>query len=65
MYQNLQLFSTFFINLILLFLTFCEVRNFSKAVKPTLEETEFIEGAKAKLRFGPPEDGVKEIEFEI
>ncbi|MEQ9415306.1 MAG: hypothetical protein RIF39_15840 [Cyclobacteriaceae bacterium] len=36
-----------------------------KTIKPTLEKTDFMKGAKAKLRFGPPEDGVKEIEFSI
>ncbi len=30
-------------------------------IKDTLEQTDFMKGAKAKLRFGPPEDGVKEI----
>jgi hypothetical protein len=35
------------------------------AVKPVLTETEFMKGAKAKLRFGPPEEGVKEVEVEI
>lgn len=35
------------------------------AVKPTLEGTEFMKGAKATLRFGPPEDGVKELDVEI
>ncbi|HJS56212.1 MAG TPA: hypothetical protein VJ765_16790 [Chitinophagaceae bacterium] len=36
-----------------------------KTVKPILEETEFMSGAKATLRFGPPEDGAREIEVEI
>ena len=36
-----------------------------KAIKPTLESTDFLVGATAKLRFGPPEDGVKEIEVII
>lgn len=36
-----------------------------KAVHPTLKETNFMKGAIAKLRFGPPEDGVKEIEVEL
>ena len=36
-----------------------------KTIKSTLEETKFLKGAKAKLRFGPPEDGVKEIDVEI
>ena len=39
--------------------------NLFKAVKPILTTTDFMKGAKAKLRFGPPEEGVKEIEVEI
>jgi hypothetical protein len=34
-------------------------------IKATLENTDFMKGAKAKLRFGPPEEGVKEIIIEI
>jgi len=36
-----------------------------QVVKPTLEKCEFMIGALAKLRFGPQEHGVKEIEFVI
>ena len=36
-----------------------------KTIKSTLEETDFLKGSIAKLRFGPPEDGVKEIEIII
>ena len=36
-----------------------------KVVKPILETVDFMKGATAKLRFGPPEDGVKEIEVQI
>lgn len=36
-----------------------------EVVQPTLKGTDFMRGAIAKLRFGPPEDGVKEIEIEI
>jgi hypothetical protein len=36
-----------------------------KAVRPTLEACEFMKGAKAILRFGPPENSTKKIEFEI
>lgn len=36
-----------------------------KAVLPTLEATEFMKGATATLRFGPPEEGVIEITVEI
>ncbi|PSR52107.1 hypothetical protein AHMF7605_00510 [Adhaeribacter arboris] len=39
--------------------------NLFKAVKPILVITDFMKGAKAKLRFGPPYDGVKEIEVEL
>ncbi|WOK07762.1 hypothetical protein [Imperialibacter roseus] len=34
-------------------------------IKGTLESTDFMSGANVKLRFGPPEDGVKEIEFKL
>ncbi|MCL6220731.1 hypothetical protein [Zunongwangia pacifica] len=34
-------------------------------IKETLEQTDFMKGAKAKLRFGPPEEGIKEITVEI
>jgi hypothetical protein len=34
-------------------------------IKQTLEQTNFMKGAKAKLRFGPPEDGIEEITVEI
>jgi hypothetical protein len=36
-----------------------------KAIKPTLLTRDFMKGAKAKLRFGPPEDGVTEIEVQV
>ncbi len=36
-----------------------------KAIKPTLESTDFLIGATAKLRFGSPENGVREIEVII
>lgn len=36
-----------------------------KTIKTTLEETSFMKGAIATLRFGPPEDGVKEIDVEL
>jgi len=34
-------------------------------VRPILEATEFMKGAKAKLRYGPPADGVREVELVI
>ncbi|MEH6658410.1 hypothetical protein [Leeuwenhoekiella marinoflava] len=36
-----------------------------KAVRPFLQQTTFMKEATALLRFGPPEDGVKEIRFNI
>lgn len=36
-----------------------------KTVKPTLDEVPFIKGAIAKLRFGPPEEGVREIDIKL
>ena len=36
-----------------------------KTVRPLLEQIEFMKEATAKLRFGPPEDGVREITVKI
>ncbi len=36
-----------------------------KTIKSTLLTKDFMKGAKAKLRFGPPEDGVPEIEVQV
>tara|TARA_R110002096_G_scaffold169779_3_gene341504 strand:- start:10669 stop:10857 length:189 start_codon:yes stop_codon:yes gene_type:complete len=36
-----------------------------KAIQPKLQQTDFMKGAIAYLRFGPPEDGVSEIEVKI
>lgn len=36
-----------------------------KKIKGILETTDFMIDAKVKLRFGPPEDGVKEIELTL
>jgi hypothetical protein len=35
------------------------------AVRSALEGAEFMRGARVKLRYGPPEEGVKEIEVEL
>ncbi len=32
------------------------------AVRPVLEATDFTRGARVMLRYGPPEDGVREVE---
>ncbi len=32
------------------------------AVRPVLEASEFMKGARVKLRYGPPDDGVREVE---
>ena len=34
-------------------------------VRPVLESARFMKGATVKLRYGPPEDGVKESQEEI
>jgi len=36
-----------------------------KSIHITLEKSDFMKGAIAKLRFGPPEDGVREIEIKL
>lgn len=36
-----------------------------KTVKPILESVDFMKGATAKLRYGPPEDRVREVEVAI
>ena len=36
-----------------------------QAVEPVLKEFSFMKGATAKLRFGPPVQGVKEIEVQL
>jgi hypothetical protein len=36
-----------------------------ESVHTILESCEFMQDAIAKLRYGPPEDGVKEIEIKI
>jgi len=35
------------------------------AVRATLEGTDFMRGARVKLRYGPPEDGIKEEEIDL
>lgn len=36
-----------------------------KTIRPILIQTDFTSNATAKLRFGPPEDGVSEIELNV
>jgi len=31
-------------------------------VRPVLDATDFMRGARVRLRYGPPEDGVREVE---
>jgi hypothetical protein len=31
-------------------------------VRPALEATDFMRGARVRLRYGPPEDGIREVE---
>lgn len=35
------------------------------AIRPTLEATAFTKGARITLRYGPPEDGVREVEVAL
>jgi len=39
------------------------VRELYEIIRHTIESTSFMKDAKVKLRFGPPEDGVEEINF--
>ena len=34
-------------------------------IKPILDSVDFMKGAKAILRYGSPEDGVREVEIDI
>lgn len=34
-------------------------------VKPILESSSFMKGAIARLRYGPPEDGIREVQVTI
>ena len=34
-------------------------------IKPILDSVDFMKGARAILRYGPPEDGVREVEVDI
>jgi hypothetical protein len=36
-----------------------------KAVKPTLEATDFMQGARAVLTFGPPGEQAPQIEVDV
>ena len=36
-----------------------------EAVAPILERESFMRGARIKKRYGPPEDGVREIDFQL
>jgi hypothetical protein len=35
------------------------------AVRLRLEAADFLQGARVKLRYGPPHDGVREVEIEL
>src|SRR5262245_33628103 len=35
------------------------------SVRATLERAEFMRGARVKLRYGPPRDGVKQVEIQL
>jgi len=40
-----------------------DVRKLYEVIKPIIDNTLFMKGANIKLRFGPPEDGVEEMNF--
>ena len=42
-----------------------DVESLFKGIKPILDTTSFMRGAKARMRFGPPEKGVKEKEVQL
>lgn len=42
-----------------------DAENLLNNVKPILKETPFMKGSVATLRFGPPEDSVKEITIRL
>ena len=42
-----------------------DAKKLYEVIKDTIENTSFMNGAKIKLRFGPPEDGVGEISFNL
>lgn len=35
------------------------------AVRSTLESVAFMRGARVKLRYGPPQEGVREVDVEL
>ena len=48
-----------------LFLYGPDAEKLFKGIKPILEHTSYMKGAKVTLRFGPPEEGVKEITVDL
>jgi len=42
-----------------------DAKKLYEVIKDTLATTSFMNGALVKLRFGPPEDGVEEISFNL
>src|SRR5215475_8784150 len=42
-----------------------DAKKLYEVVKETIEKTPFMEGANIVLRFGPPEEGVKEVSFTL
>ena len=40
-------------------------RKLYEVIKDTVENTAFMKGANVKLRFGPPENDVEEVNFSI
>lgn len=40
-----------------------DAKKLYELIKKTIEQTPFMKGANIRLRFGPPQPGVKEISF--
>ena len=49
----------------MLFMYGLDAQKLFNGIKPILQKTSFMKGAKVKLRFGPAEDGVEEITITI
>ena len=40
-----------------------DAKKLYEVIKKTIEQTSFMNGANVRLRFGPPQPGVKEVSF--
>jgi len=42
-----------------------DAKKLYEVIKDTIEKTPFMQGANIRLQFGPPEDGVEEVSFNL